>query len=51
MEGDKEIFKTILEPLIEVFKKQQLDTDGAVEDLGDEELPPLVIVPRNQYCN
>jgi hypothetical protein len=55
MEGNKEIFKAILEPLIvdtvtEGFKKQRLDANDAIDDVEVEELPDLVIVPLNQYC-
>jgi hypothetical protein len=52
MEGDKEIFKAILEPLIvdtviEGFKKQQLDGDDAADIVELEELPDPVIQPLN----
>jgi hypothetical protein len=55
MEGDKEIFKAIMEPLIvdtvtEGFKKQQLDGDDAADDVEDEELPDPIITPLNRYC-
>jgi hypothetical protein len=55
MEGDKEIFKAILEPFIvdivtEGFKKQQLDGDNAINDVEVEELPDLVFTPLNRYC-
>jgi hypothetical protein len=55
MEENKEIFKAILEPLIvapitEGFKKQQLDANGAAEDLEVEEPPNTVVVACNQYC-
>jgi hypothetical protein len=58
MEGDKEIFKAILEPLIvdtvtEGFKKQRLDGPNAVDDeeLEElEELPDLIFTPLNRYC-
>jgi hypothetical protein len=54
MEGDKEIFKAILEPLIvdpvtEGFKKQQLDTNDAIDDVEVEELPDTSIVLLNRY--
>jgi hypothetical protein len=54
MEGDKEIFKAILEPLIgdtitEGFKKQRLDGDDAADDVELEELPDLVIQLLNRY--
>jgi hypothetical protein len=55
MEGDKEIFKAILEPPIvdtisEGFKKQRLDGDDTADDVELEELPDLVIQPLNRYC-
>jgi hypothetical protein len=55
MEGDKEIFKAILEPFIvdtitEGFKKQRLDGVDATDDVEVEELPNPVITPLNQYC-
>jgi hypothetical protein len=55
MEGDKKIFKTILEPLIvdtvaEGFKKQRLDGIHAADDVDLEELPDAVIQPLNRYC-
>jgi hypothetical protein len=59
MEGDKEIFKAILEPLIvdsitKGFKKQRLDgVDAADDDAELEELeehPNPVIQPLNRYC-
>jgi hypothetical protein len=55
MEGNKEIFKAILEPLIvdpvtEGFKKQRLDATGIVDDVELEELPDPIIVPLNRYC-
>jgi hypothetical protein len=48
MEGDKEIFKGILEPLIvdpinEALKKQQLQATSIVDDVELQELPDLVI--------
>jgi hypothetical protein len=54
MEGDKEIFKAILEPLIvdtvtEGFKKQRLDGDDAANDVEVEELPDPVFTPLNRY--
>jgi hypothetical protein len=56
MEGNKEIFKAILEPLIvdtvtEGFKKQRLhgdDTDDDDVDLQEFEDP--VIQPLDRYC-
>jgi hypothetical protein len=59
MEGNKEIFKAILEPLIvdsitKGFKKQRLDgVDAADDDAELEELeehPDPVIQPLNRYC-
>jgi hypothetical protein len=55
MEGDKEIFKAILEPLIvdtvtEGFKKQRLDGIDAADDVDLEELPIAIIKPLNRYC-
>jgi hypothetical protein len=55
MEGDKETFKAILEPLIvdtitEGFKKQQLDGIHAADDVDLEEFPDAVIQPLNRYC-
>jgi hypothetical protein len=56
MEGDKEIFKAILEPLIvdpvnEALKKQRLQATSTADDVELEELPDPVIQPLNQYCN
>jgi hypothetical protein len=55
MEGDTEIFKAILEPLIvdivtKGFKKQRLDGINAADDVELEELPDAIIQPLNQYC-
>jgi hypothetical protein len=55
MEGDKKIFKAILEPLIvdlvtEGFKKHRLDANDAADDVEVEELLDTFIVPLNQYC-
>jgi hypothetical protein len=55
MEGDKEIFKAILEPLIvdtvtKGFKKQRLDGPDAADDEELEELPDPVFTPLNRYC-
>jgi hypothetical protein len=55
MEGDKEIFKAILEPLIvdtvtEGFMKQRLDGIDAADDVDLEELTDAVIKPLNRYC-
>ena len=54
MEGDKEIFKAILEPLIvdpttRSLKKQRLDAYETVDDVELEELLDLVIQPQNRY--
>jgi hypothetical protein len=55
MEGNEEIFKAILKPLIvdtvtEGFKKQQIDGDDAADDVEVEELLDPVITPLNRYC-
>jgi hypothetical protein len=55
MEGNKDIFKAILEPLIvdpvtESFKKQRLDAISSVNDLEVEEYPGTIIIPLNRYC-
>jgi hypothetical protein len=55
IEGDEEIFKAILEPLIvdtmiEGLKKQRLDGVDAVDDVDLEELPDPVFTPLNRYC-
>jgi hypothetical protein len=55
MEGDKEIFKAILEPLIvdivtEGFKKQRLHGIHAIDDVDLEEFPDAVIQLLNRYC-
>jgi hypothetical protein len=60
MEGDKDIFKAILEPLIleplildpinEGLKKQRLEATSTANDLEDEELPDTDIIPLNRYC-
>jgi hypothetical protein len=52
MEGDKEIFKAILEPLIvdpisEALKKQQLEATSTADVLEIDELPDPVIIPLN----
>jgi hypothetical protein len=54
-EGDKEISKAILEPLIvdtvtEGLKKQRLDGVDAADDVDLEEFPDAVIQPLNRYC-
>jgi hypothetical protein len=56
IEGDKDIFKAILEPLIvnpvtEGFKKQRLDATSTADDLEVKEYPDTVraccfLVPR-----
>jgi hypothetical protein len=55
IEGDEEIFKAILEPLIvdtvtEGLKKQWMDGDDVVDDVEVEELPNPIFTPLNQYC-
>jgi hypothetical protein len=55
MEGDEEIFKAILEPLIvdtviEGFKKQRIDGVDAADDVDLEELPDPVFTLLNRYC-
>jgi hypothetical protein len=55
MEGDKEIFKAILEPLIvdpvsEALKKQRLEATSIVDDIEVEEFEDPIIQPLNQYC-
>jgi hypothetical protein len=50
MEGDKEIFKAILKPLTEGFKKQRLDVIDTTDDVDLEELPDAIIKPLNRYC-
>jgi hypothetical protein len=54
-EGDKDIFKAILEPLIldpitEGLKKQRLEATSTANDLEVEELLDTEITPLNQYC-
>jgi hypothetical protein len=54
MEGDDEIFKAILKPLIvdtvtEGFKKKRIDGDDAVDDAEVEKLPDPVFTPLNRY--
>jgi hypothetical protein len=49
MEGDREIFKAVLEPLIvalvtEGFKKQWFDANDTADDVEVEELPNTVII-------
>jgi nickel-dependent lactate racemase len=55
MEGDKEIFKSLLEPLIvkpvvEVSKKQRLHKVTSIVDDEEEVLPTPKIVPCNRFC-
>ena len=55
MEGDKEIFKAILEPFIvdivtKGFKKQRLDATATNNDVEVKEYPNTVIVLLNRYC-
>jgi hypothetical protein len=55
MEGDKEIFKAILEPLIidpvsEALKKQRLEATNTTDDIEVEEFEDPVIQPLNRYC-
>jgi hypothetical protein len=56
MEGNKEIFKAILEPLIvdtvtEGFKKQRLHGDDTDDDDVDlQEFEVLDIQPLDRYC-
>jgi hypothetical protein len=55
IEGDKEIFKGILEPLMldsvsEALKKQRLEATSTADDIEVEELEDPVIVPLNRYC-
>jgi hypothetical protein len=54
MEGDDEIFKAILKPLIvdtvtDGFKKKRIDGDDAVDDAEVEKLPDPVFTPLNRY--
>jgi hypothetical protein len=55
MEGDKDIFKAILEPLIldpvtEGLMKQRFEATSTADDLEVEELPDTYIIPLNRYC-
>ena len=55
MEGDKEIFKGLLEPLIvdpisEALKKQRLEATSTTHVLEGDDLPDSVIIPINRYC-
>jgi hypothetical protein len=54
-EGDKEIFKAILEPLIvdpvsEALKKQRLEATSTTDVLEGDKLPDTDIIPLNRYC-
>jgi hypothetical protein len=56
IEGDQEIFKAILEPLIvdpvtEIFKKQRLDADGTSKNFEDEEPPDTIIIAYNRLSS
>jgi hypothetical protein len=55
MEGDKDIFKAILQPLIvdpvsEALKKQRLEATSTTDDIEVEELEDPVILLLNRYC-
>jgi len=55
MEGDKEIFKGLLESLIvdpvnEALKKQRLGASSTTHVLEGAELADSVIIPINRYC-
>jgi hypothetical protein len=55
MEGDKDIFKAILEPLIldpitEGLKKQRLEATSTTNDFEVEQLPDTEITPLDRYC-
>jgi hypothetical protein len=55
IEGDEEIFKAILEPLImdtetKGFKKQRIDGIDAADDVDLEELPDPIFTRLNRYC-
>jgi hypothetical protein len=55
MEGDKDIFKAMLKPLIvdpitEGLKKQRLEATSTIDDLEVDELPNIDIMPLNRYC-
>jgi hypothetical protein len=55
IEGDKDIFKAILQPLIvdpinEALKKQRLEATSTADDVELEELPDPFIQPLNRYC-
>ena len=55
MEGDKEIFKGLLEPFIvdpinEALKKQRLEATSTTLALEGAEFADSVIISINQYC-
>ena len=55
MEGDKEIFKGLLEPLIvdpvsEGLKRQRLEATNTTLALEGAELADSVITPIDRYC-
>ena len=55
MEGDSEIFKGLLEPLIvvpvsEAEKKQRLEATDTTLPLEGAELADSVITPFDRYC-
>jgi hypothetical protein len=55
MEGDKEIFKGLLEPLIvdpvnEALKKQRLEAINTTPVLEGAELPDTVVNTISRYC-
>jgi hypothetical protein len=55
MEGDKDIFKAILQllivdPISEALTKQQLEATSTVDDVELEEFPDPVIQLLNRYC-
>jgi len=55
MEGDKEIFKGLLEPLIadpisEALKKQRVEATNTTPVLEGTELADSIIIPINRYC-
>jgi hypothetical protein len=54
IEGDKEIFKAILEPLIvdpisEALKKQRLEATSTTHVLEGDEFPDTDIISFNRY--
>jgi hypothetical protein len=55
LEGDKEIFRGLLEPLIvdpvsEALKKQRLEVASTTPVHEGAELADSVIIPLNRYC-